>query len=269
MFGADPLRLAGIELRLRDLVHPAVFRGPGDLATGALVDDHVAHRVAAAERERFVDDRLQRQRLAAARLLVGRHDDDRAGIGDAVAQGLRREAAEHHRVHRAEPRAGLHRDHALDRHRHVDDDPVALLHAQALQRVGHAAGGGQQLVVGGARHRAVIGLEDDRHLVAQAGSDLLVQAVVRDVQGAVLEPLVERRLLAVQHLRERRFPLDEFARQPGPVAFVVGLGFGDQLVVGGTAGDVGTSGEGRRRGRIARWTSTARAGSCVCLLWMD
>jgi acetyl-CoA synthetase len=58
-----------------------------------------------------------------------------AGILDAVAQRLRREAAEHHRVRRADARAGLHCHHAFDRHRHVDDDAVALLHTARLQRV--------------------------------------------------------------------------------------------------------------------------------------
>ena len=36
------------------------------VAAGALVDDHVLDRLAAAQRERLVDDRLQRQVLAAA-----------------------------------------------------------------------------------------------------------------------------------------------------------------------------------------------------------
>ena len=47
-----------------------------DLAARALVDDDTADRLAAAESQRFVDDRLQRKVLAAADLLVsGDHGD--------------------------------------------------------------------------------------------------------------------------------------------------------------------------------------------------
>jgi hypothetical protein len=119
----------------------------------------------------------------------------------------------HDRVGRADPRAGLHRGDALDRHRHVDDDAVALLDAACLQRVGEPAGLREQLAVGDLGDLGVVGLEDQRDLVAEAGLDLAVQAVVRRVQGAVLEPLEERRLAVVEHLRERRLPAQEFPRQ--------------------------------------------------------
>ena len=67
-------------------------------------------------------------------LPVGGDDRDGAGVDDALLQALGGEAAEHHRVGRADARAGLHRDHRLDRHRHVDEDAVALLDAERLQR---------------------------------------------------------------------------------------------------------------------------------------
>ena len=51
-------------------------------------------------------------------------------------QRLRREAAEDDGVRRADPGAGEHRDRQLRDHRHVDRDPVALLDAELLERVG-------------------------------------------------------------------------------------------------------------------------------------
>ena len=232
MLGADPLRLAARRLLGHHLVQPLVARRHElDLAAGAPIDEHVAHGMPRT-RERFVDDRLERQGLAAAHLLVGGDDEHRAGVGDAVAQALRREAAEHHRVRRADARAGLHRDHALDRHRHVDDDAVALDQAARLQRVGEPAGALEQLAVGDVGDLAVVGLEDDRGLVAEAGLDVAVEAVVRRVERAVVEPLEERRLVGIEHRLERRAPAEQLARQPRPIRFAVGLGFGAQRAVG-------------------------------------
>ncbi len=240
MLGAHPFGFAGLVLVLHLLVQPAVTRWlPGDLAACAPVDDDVFHRLAAAQRDGIVDDGLERQLLAAAQLLVGGDDHHRADILDAVAQALRREAAEDHRMRGPDARAGLHRDHALDAHRHVDDDAVALPDAARLQRIGHAAGARQQLAVADARDLPVVGLEDDRRLVAEAALDLAIEAVVRDVQRAVLEPFEERRPAVVEPLRERRLPDQELAREARPVAAVVGLGLGHQLVVGRHAGHVG------------------------------
>jgi hypothetical protein len=140
---------------------------------------------------------------------------------DAVAHALRAEAAEHHRVRGADAGAGLHGGHAFDAHRHVDDDAVTLLHAARLQRVGELAHLGQQFAVADLGDLAVVGFEDDGRLATQAALDVAVQAVVRHVERAVLEPLEERGAFAVQHLGEGRLPADDLARQAGPVAFVV------------------------------------------------
>ncbi len=247
MLGRDPLRLAGVGLAAGQLVQPQVARRlEGDLSAGAPIDDDVPDRLAPAERERLVDDGLQRQRLAAAQLLVGRDHDDGAGTGNAVAQRLRGEAAEDHRMRRADARAGLHRDHGLDRHRHVDDDAIALGHAERLQRIGHAASPGEQFAVAHARDLAVVGLEDDGGLVAEALLDLAVEAVPGDIERAVLEPLEERCVRVVERLRERRLPAQELAREPAPEPGVVGLGLAHQLLVGGHARHMGLGRQVRR-----------------------
>ena len=84
---------------------------------------------------------------------------------------------------------------------------------------------------------------------------MAVQAVVGDVQRAVLEPLVERGLAVVQHRAEGLLPGDQLARQATPEGLVVGVGLGDQAVVGRLAGDVGPL-----RGRAEGPSSTAGSG---------
>jgi hypothetical protein len=54
--------------------------------------------------ERVVDDRLCRDRLAAALALIGGDDDAGAAVLDTVPQGLGREAGEDDRVDGADAR---------------------------------------------------------------------------------------------------------------------------------------------------------------------
>ncbi|MCY1293976.1 hypothetical protein D9M70_432540 [compost metagenome] len=249
VLGADRFGFAGVGLVGADVVEPAVAAlGPADIAAGAAVDDHVFDGLAAAQRQRIVGDGLQRQRLAAAHLLVGGDQRHRAHVDQPLLQRLGGEAAEHHRVRRPQARAGLHRGHALDRHRHVDHDPVALPDAERLQAVGQAAHLGVQFTVGDTRHGAVVGLEHDRDLVGVAVFKVAVQAVVGGIELAVLEPLVERRIALVQHLGEGLVPVQQLTCVARPEAFVVAFGFLAQRAVGVHAGNRGLAGE--RLGRV-------------------
>ena len=217
VLGADPFRLAGVGLLGDELVQPQVARRREcDVAAGALVDDDVADAFAAAHRQRFVDDRLERQVAAAAGLLVGRDHGDRTRIDDPLLQRLGREPAEHDRMRRADPGAGLHRHHALDRHRHVDEHAVALLDAERLEPVREAANPLVELAVGDLRHRAVVRFEDDRNLVRVAVLQVAIEAVVGDVEQTVVEPLVKRGVRLVERPRERLVPDDLVARELRP-----------------------------------------------------
>ncbi len=216
MLRVDPGRLAGVGLPLDHLVPPLVARRlHRHRRPGALVDDHVAHLLAAAHRERLVHRGLERDLAAAAELPVGGDDLRGAGVDDALLQALRRKSAEHHRVRRADARAGLHGDHDLDRHRHVDEHPVALLDAVRLQCVRELAHPVIQLLVGDPRDLAVVGLEDDRDLVGLR-LEVPVEAVVGGVQLAVVEPLEERRVGLVEHFREWLVPEQVLARHAAP-----------------------------------------------------
>jgi len=68
-------------------------------------------------------------------------------------------------VEDVQPDARLHRDHRMDRHRHVHEHAVGLLHTPRLQRVGEPADLAMKLLVRDVRDLAVVGLEDDRDLV--------------------------------------------------------------------------------------------------------
>lgn len=59
-------------------------------------------------------------------------DQLRLGVVDAGRKLLRGKAPEHHRMNRADARAGQHRNHGLRHHRHVDHDTVALGDAEIL-----------------------------------------------------------------------------------------------------------------------------------------
>ena len=87
----------------------------------------------------------------------------------------------------ADPRTCLHRHDDLDRHRHVDEDAIALLDAASFQRVGELADLLVQLLVADLRNLAVVGFEDDRDLI-RLRLEVTVQAVVRSVELTVVEP---------------------------------------------------------------------------------
>ncbi len=121
----------------------------------------------------------------------------------------------------AEAGAGEHRDDRLRDHRQVDRDPVSGLDpefGECVRRLRHL---GEEL---GIRQRpGVPGLafEVDGHPVAVAGEDMPVEAVVRDVELSVGEPLGERRVRPVEHLGEVVLPVDEFTGLLGPEALEV------------------------------------------------
>jgi hypothetical protein len=204
---------------------------------GALVHQHIAHFLAVTHGQGFVDDGFERQLLAAAQLGIGSDNDAGAHVNDALVHGLGRETAKHHTVNGANARASLHGHHAFNGHGHVDQDTVALDHAQRFERIGKAADAAQQFLVGDTGDRTVIGFENDRCLVLGGRAHVAVEAVGRGIELAVCIPLVERGVGFVQRLRERLGPLQVFAAQPRPETFVVRSCFGAQGLVGGHAGD--------------------------------
>ena len=205
----------------------------------ALVHEHGADGLAAAHAQPFVHDSLERKLLAAAHLVVGGYDGHRARVDDALLQSLGRKPAEHHAVGDADARAGLHRDDAFQRHRHVDQHAVALADALGLERVGELAHACEQFTVGGLGDLAVVRLEDHGGLVLDRRAHVFVQAIRTGVKFAVVEPFVERRIGLVQRAGEGLAPHHVGARQAAPETFEVPLGLRAQRVIGPHAGNPG------------------------------
>ena len=157
---------------------------------------------------------------AAAPAAVGGDQHLGLGVVDAVGERLRREAAEHDAVGGADAGAGEHRHRRLGDHRQVDVDPVAGLDAEPLQHVGEALDLGEQLGVGDRAGVARLALEVDGDLVALAGGDVAVEAVVGDVELAADEPLGERQLPLADGV-PLGVPVEQLARLLGPEALVV------------------------------------------------
>ncbi len=114
-------------------------------------------------------------------------------------------------MHGADARAGKHGDRRFRDHRHVNGDAVAFLDAARLEHVGEAADLGVQLLVGELLVvLGVVAFPDDRGLLAALG-EMPVDAVVGDVELAVLEPF-DRDVVGseggVLDLAERLDPVD-------------------------------------------------------------
>ncbi|MNZ61758.1 hypothetical protein D3C78_798590 [compost metagenome] len=153
---------------------------PIHLYVSALDHQHGAHVRAALQR--LVDVLLEWHGPAAAHAFVGGDHGAAVSVEDAVAQGVRGETAEHHRVHCADAGTGKHGVGCLGNHRHVDAHAVAFFHATAFQHVGQAADVFMQLFVGDrCRVGRVVAFPDDGDLIA-AFFQVPVDAVVADIQ---------------------------------------------------------------------------------------
>jgi len=119
--------------------------------------------------------------------------------------------------------AGQQRRRQLGDHRHVDGDPIALRHAQALEGVGQLLDLGEEVGVGDVAGVAGFALPVVGDAVAVAGVDVTVEAVVRDVQPAADEPLRERQL-PVEDRVPVPLPVEQLGGLAGPEALVVAVG---------------------------------------------
>ena len=133
--------------------------------------------------ERFIDDALQRNGLAATEACVADNDNVRLRVFDAVAQRGVAQAGVDHGVDRADARARQHRDDALQRERHVDDDTIALLHAERLQPIREAADVAIKLAVSNEPLGAIFRQPDECNSVAVRGIGVAVESIDGDVRA--------------------------------------------------------------------------------------
>src|SRR5665647_3176735 len=141
----------------------------------------------------------------------------------------------------ADARAGQHDHGQLGDHGQIHGDAVTLLHAVLLEHVREPADLVEELLVRLRDGVARVALEDDGGLVALAGLDPAVQAVVAHVELAALEPLDARRGIEapLQDLVPRLRPDQRILGALGPVplgvldgTLVRGLVLGLALEVG-------------------------------------
>ena len=159
----------------------------GALAAGPPNDDDLL--VAQRFGQGLVGIVLQLDLPAAAQALIGGDDELRLAVGDAAGQRIRREAAEHHGVDGADPRAGEHGVSRLGDHRQIDGDAVAFADAHRFEHVGKDVHLAVELAIGdvAGRLRRIVGLPDDGDLVPPL-LQMAVDAIGADVERAVLEP---------------------------------------------------------------------------------
>ncbi|MNK28893.1 hypothetical protein D3C87_472780 [compost metagenome] len=191
VFGVHPLRLALRRLCVHHVVEPAVARGLHVHRTaGVAHHQHRLHRGGTGQLQGRIHVGLERDSAATAQAFVGGDDQLAAAVDHPVGDRVRRKATKHHRVHRADARAGEHGHGGIDDHRQVDGDPVALLHAEVAQRIAQTAHALMQLAIGDALRRRVraVRFKQQRDLVAPL-LELAVQAVDAGIELAVLEPL--------------------------------------------------------------------------------
>ena len=165
---------------------------------------------------------------------------DRISFGLAssmrVASSRACEAAEHHGMDRADARAGEHGDDRLRHHRHIEDDAVALGHADVAQHGGEHLRLGQQAVIGdGALFAGERGIVDDRRLLAAPGIDMAVDGVEAGVADAVGKPAAVDAGLWIEDGAGRLDPVD-LGRRLAPKALRVALPARVDLVVAARPG---------------------------------
>ncbi len=153
------------------------------------LEDQAGRGLVRGGRDGRIEERLVGDDPVRLQAAGGGEHHLRLRVLDALGEFVGREAAEHHRMHRAEPGAGEHPDHRLGHHRHVDHHPVALADAEVGEHGGERGDLVAQRAVGDRPLGAGDGrIVDDRDLVAALGFRVPVDGIVAGVEPAIREP---------------------------------------------------------------------------------
>ena len=230
--------LAGRE-RLAAQIRPVVVAARDQLATLLRpLQDDAGLRLRARKFDRLVEQRLVLHDAAGIEPAACRKDQLWPGVVDPGRQLFRRKAAEHHAMHRSDPRAGQHRDHGFRHHRHVEDGAIALDDAE----VGHDGGKRlhlfQQLGIGefrdGVGKRRIV---DQRHLIGAPAGDMTIERVVAGVDHGAGKPAAVDADSGIEDLLRRLDPVD-LARRLAPEADGIGQRAGVGLMIAAVVLDV-------------------------------
>ena len=230
------------------LLHGAVTTGPGE----SLHHEHVLDAGGATVAGKsLIHSRFQGHGLVLAEAAIGGDHRLDLAIDQPVAQGIGREAAEHHRVGRTDAGAGEHGDGRFRHHRHVESHQIPLTDAQGLERIGGFAHFGVQLAVAEAAAIARLPLPDQGRLVGAGAIQVAIEAVEAEVGGAPLKPLGKGRVAPIEHRVKRLKPVQLLPGQISPKAIGISLGFGTEGAIGLHRTDAGP------RGQLSRWRKQA------------
>ena len=188
----------------------------------------------------LIDNAAQINALATPVANIAGNHHLRAGIQNAIPQRPNPHPGIDHRVDGTNARTGQHRNHAFQRQRHVDDDPVALVHAQRFQTGGKAGDQLAQFIVGNFAFAAVFPDPDQRQLGAVGAISVAIQRVEGDVCLPADKPAMVG-VLPLHHLLPGLRPgetLRPFAPKTSGVSNaarifsgkIAQVGLGDQLV---------------------------------------
>src|SRR2546425_10640410 len=115
----------------------------------------------------------------------------------------------------ANPRAGEHRDRQLRNQRHVQRDAITFFHADLLQHVCKATDFSMQLLIGERSRVAGLAFPNQSRFVTSPGSEMTVEAVVRDIDLAAGKPL-RMRWLPLQYALPFLEPVEFAFRKTRP-----------------------------------------------------
>ena len=207
------------------------------------LQDDAGRGLHAGQLDRLVEQRLVLHDAAGLEPAACREDQFWLGVLDPGGEFFRGKAAEHHGMHRADPRAGQHRHHGFRHHRHIEDDAVAFGHAEILHDGGERLHLVQHLGIGEFGDSACSGricqrrIVDQRHLVGAAVGDMAVERVVAGVDHGAGEPAAVEPHGGIEHLLRRLDPVD-LARRLGPKTLGIPERAGMDLVIAAGVLDV-------------------------------
>ncbi len=185
------------------------------------IDQQHLGRLVARQPDRLVEQRLVADHLAGAAAGIGADDEHRLGVVDPAREAAAREAAEHHRMDRADARAGQHREHRLRDHRHVDQHAIALPGSERLQAGRHPIHFGMQFREAVDALDTGLGRYADQRVLRRSRREVPVHGVVAQVRAAAGEPARERCPARIADAVERVLPVDQ-RRLLGPERVAIG-----------------------------------------------
>src|SRR6202012_3714734 len=130
---------------------------------------------------------------------VLRQNGNALRIVHAVDDRMRGKPSKNYRMHRTDARASEHGNGQLRRHAHVDGNAVALLNAQALERVRKALYFCMQVAEGQLANLSWLAFPQDGDFIALITQRVPVYAVVAEVRLSAHKPL-HPGLIPLKHL---------------------------------------------------------------------